>query len=353
MDMQSNKKTKYGSKAIFSVDMSAYVDLEPFNDTNGNKKLYDTKTIILYVEGPTDKEFFDHILKANVACSDIGTSNHASNEIRNNCETEEKGNSSENRKKAVKEAILWREDKNKFGVVDRDGDENEELGWNARGVFFTDTYDLETMLMFTDNEWHTRMGIPHEDVKKAIFIAVQLSNIKPALHAVNCKKVSELNSGSKEVEYSKFINDKSDCKISLSMLLTYLFTNESNKERKSLDVIKAMQSSKACKRIISKFSKEGLRLWVDDFAEIDTTTVSLWQAINGHTVLQSLRFVNDEANKKYKPGKDEKIRKFEYALIDAYNYTCFRKTRLYQLMGKEELIDEAKLSQPKVECKAY
>ena len=104
-----------------------------------------------------------------------------------------------------------------------------------------------------------------------------------------------------------------------------------------------MQNSKVCKKVINKISKEGLRLWIGDYDEIDNTSALLWQDINGHVALQSLRFVNDEANKKYRPRTDNDRRSFEYALISAYDYNCFRKTKLYQLMSEENLIDEAKI----------
>ncbi len=80
-------------------------------------------------------------------------------------------------------------------------------------------------------------------LKKAIFIAVQLSSITHALRAVNCENVSDLNGGRKEVEYCEFVNDKDDCKISLSMLLTYLFANEKDADEKSYAVLKEMQNN--------------------------------------------------------------------------------------------------------------
>lgn len=299
------------------------------------------KTPFLYVEGSTDKRFYSRILKSNVNCVFAKEYIESRGSFKSAQEQNEEKliNCKDVIVRICKKLIF--EQSNTYGIIDKDGDDIDN---NQRlHLYVSDTYDLETMLMFTDNDWYMRMGIPQDDVKKAIFIAVQLSSITHALRAVNCENVSDLNAGSKEVEYCEFVNDKNDCKISLSMLLTYLFANEKEADEKSYAVLKEMQNCKACKRVINKFSKEGLRLWIGDYGEIDDTSALLWQDINGHVALQSLRFVNDEANNKYRPRTRNEYRNFEHALISVYDYNCFRKTKLYQLMSKENLIDEAKI----------
>lgn len=299
----------------------------------------EVKTAFLYVEGSTDKRFYSRILKNNVNCVFTKEYIKSRDSFKSVQEEEKFINCKDVIIRICKKLIF--EQSNTYGIIDKDGDDIDN---NQRlHLYVSDTYDLETMLMFTDNDWYTRMGIPQEDVKKAIFIAVQLSSITHALRAVNCENVSDLNGGSKEVEYCEFVNDKDDCKISLSLLLTYLFANEKGADKKSCALLKEMQNSKACKRVINKFSKEGLRLWIGDYDKIDHTSALLWQDINGHVALQSLRFVNDEANNKYRPRTRDEYRSFEYALISAYDYNCFRKTKLYQLMSEENLIDEAKI----------
>lgn len=229
-----------------------------------------------------------------------------------------------------------------YGMIDLDFDDEGGTSRTHR-LFITDTHDLETLMISTDDELLEKIDgctITAMDAKKAIFMAYQLGRIrevidKPALTA-------PLYAGKGEVEYSLFITN--DYRVSIKDLIVYLNQKVSiKKTEKSMNkaqmekFIDQLCKNKALKKHLTKDA-----CWKSDITGFDiASTEDLWEVVNGHDILALIRYVNKEASIKFSNRNPELLnRQFEMELIKAYDHNNFRKTKICSNMVREEVVKQ-------------
>lgn len=299
---------------------------------------------LLIVEGQTDKKFIENILCDDIVCM-----------IANKAFGIQKGFGKEsiNFKNAIMQVVYgmskvpnllnlpkYFENFKTFGMIDLDYDNPEEN--HPSRLFVTDTHDLETLLMSTDNYILQRLGdcfISLDDSKKAFYLAYQLGLLRKIIFDIKDKdfKLTSISTGTNnEIDYSCFIEE---FEINITKLVRFLnnkndFCLSSAKEKKIIDKILAD------KRLAKRLDKN--KKWNLDWKFFEPSSIEdFWEIVNGHDILSLLRFINQNVAQKYN-NKDEYLlnRDFEEALIGNYNYSSIKETKIYKDMRTENVVKE-------------
>lgn len=279
------------SETAFLADSSKY-----------SKKYY------VYVEGSTDKVFYCRILKDGIVqCRSVAEATKS-----DLCFRDPTSN-----KKTIVKSLLFSQSPPFFGIVDRDYDTKSSGG----GVFYTDTRDLETLLVFSDVALYSRIGcqVEYDDVKKALFMAYQWGYVKDAfgLHKNDSSQRDSMIDGI-EVCFN------SECQLCIDSLREHL-----------KKVISHYPSNQDVKKFCSKEKKITGTSWNITRNVIDWTVHSdVWSFINGHDMLYFLKKVNQSVYDKY----GNQVYGLEYAIINNYDVFCFRTTELYRLLNDSDLV---------------
>ena len=308
------------------------MDFNSFN--TGKQKL-------LIVEGQTDEKFIKGHLRDDVVCmvanKAFGTGNgFAPKPTINN-------------KRAIIEVVYGlsvlpaiikcpkgSEKWSVYGMIDMDFDD-EGSHSNTSKLFVTDTHDLETLMILTDGGLFQRIkkcAISTDDTQKALFMAYQMGKIRQLIS--DEISIEPISSGKREVVYSSFFSE--DYKVSIGAVISYINQNTEEplsaaKEKKLVSRLLKDKSIKKC------LSQEGF--WKDNLESFDIQkTDDFWNVVNGHDILSLLRHINDDARRIFKKSSMYSLnREFEMALIEAYNPSNFKKTKIYSCMVAENVVN--------------
>lgn len=329
---------------VIRMDCDYDLTLEPGKRTNK----------VLLVEGQTDQRFMEGRLRDDIRC-----------EIANQTGTGAKAIA--NCKKAIVNVIyglagagLIRipgeyQDVVVYGMVDMDAGGVDQHA-DIRNLFVTDTHDLETLILSTDRDILHRLAgcdIAQEDIHKALFMAYQIGKIREILHGLDMKW--PLAAG--EADYGEFIGE--DSRVSAQELISYLRRKVRESANQSDDPFKigyyapdpeaVHEATARCKKLdYSKVEADKkARKWLDKEGRwkgaLETFDPSarqdLWTVINGHEFLSLLRYVNEDAAYQFEDHSAHRLnRKFEMALIDAYDSDQFKTTRIYERMAAAQVV---------------
>lgn len=232
-----------------------------------------------------------------------------------------------------------------FGLVDNDFDDSEDYS-RVEKLFFTDTHDLETLMISTDKDLFARIescDISAEEIKEALYLANQLAEFRQAINRVSKKQKDRTESGMilksdaiKEtdgtIDYESFTNGD-------RIILADLVEHINNKMEKPLPKGK---KKKTCEEIAKDMrnllNKEGVwKTPIESFTE-DTY---LWKTINGHDILSAICYINPRVKERFVNSGDYGLnREFELALSELYDYQCLKNTKLYNRLKAAGLIKE-------------
>lgn len=309
------------------------------------------KTIrVLLVEGKTDEVFVAGKTADDIKCFPMGSILKARNAFR-----DDDAQNAVNSKEAIMQTVYGLNvlpaiidckgaDKWKvYGIVDRDYDDFEAYTC-SRGLYVTDTHDIETLLISTDPAIWSRLEkceIKQEDITKALFIAYQLAILRNAIRQIGDVTIRSIKSGSYDVDFSAFVDDG---KIALRKLLDYL--NERNKEIAPEAVLSSKDSEKLIQNILKDkqykklLNSEGeFKTSIENF-ETDKID-NFWIVVDGHDILALIKYINENAAVKYNDYTAYSLnRDFEMDLIKSYDHAQFKRTALYSNMLRDKVTRE-------------
>lgn len=302
---------------------------------------------LLIVEGQTDKKFIERILKDDVVCV-----------VANKAFGAQKGFGREaiNCKSAIMQVVYGMsklpitflkvpksfETCTIFGMIDLDYDDPSGEYLSTSRLFVTDTHDLETLLMSTDDGILQKLNdcvISPDDSKKAFYLAYQLGVIRKAIYENNNTEMvltPVSGGGPDEVDYSYFV---SGYEINIRKLISYInercdYCLSSAKEKKLADKV---VKDKQLKKKLDSDDK-----WNGSWEEFEASKVAdFWEVVNGHDILSLLRYINRDAAEKYaNHGSFSLNRDFEMDLVDSYEYAALGETKIYKDMRTEQVVTD-------------
>ena len=302
---------------------------------------------LLLVEGASDAEFVEHVKANEVDCviaDHVFNSNQAlrtTPQDHVNC------------KDAIVMLILgishfpspfvvYPDDMDKwdlYGLVDRDCEELRASNRTPR-LFVTDTRDLETLLMSTDsNIWQRieKCEISRRDVSQAVFIAYQLAKVRELLtdyHDSSSFDLQALFCGSHQVSFSSFVQDG---RVNLKSVIQYV-TQQSEQPMTKPKQKKLIEKLFGEKSVKKRFNMDGE--WKQELSAFDYSAVDdVWTSVNGHDVLQLIRYYNENAYFVFSDfGSGGLNRNFEFELVAVYDYGCFDQTELCRSMRAQGIL---------------
>ena len=219
-------------------------------------------------------------------------------------------------------------------MVDKDFDEPSQYIRYQRLVF-TDTHDLETVMLSTDTDLQTRIdgcAIDRENIKKALFLAYQLAQYRMVIFNEGTLDPKWINEADGTVDYQLF---STDIFIDLERLLSLI-------NGRQTPGVSAAKLSKINRSIVTKMRKyvDGEGRWKKSFDnfEIDQRD-EFWMITNGHDILSAIRFICHLVNVQFQnTGMFRRNMSFELALSDKYDFRCFQITDLSEKLLANSLI---------------
>lgn len=300
--------------------------------SNGSKKL-------LLVEGQTDKKFIEKILRDDVVCivanKAFGNKNSYEKESFNCKEAIEKTLYGIKRIPMLVKCPSGAEKWDLYGMIDRDEGIEREFE-QVHGLFVTDTRDLETQIISTDRKVFNRISIckiSHIEVMTSLLISYQLAVMKEVIrHDVKDKlSLACINTGSKEVEMEKFIDVDH---VNINKLVEYILDSSNVSTSCKRKVIEQILASKRYKK-----EADASFAWKKKMETFDPDNISdFWQIINGHDVLETIRYISKDAGRAFGNTSSSLNREFEFELVDKYDHSNLAKTKLYEEMSKCSLV---------------
>ena len=323
--------------------LAAYVRLK-----HDYRMYIDNKRKLLLVEGITDKNFVSRVQAKCVDCITAATVFSSNAQFRTNAPNI----TSRNCRNAIvtiissisycpSPFIMYPDDLDKwelYGLVDLDYDEMNQSRPIQR-LLVTDTRDLETMILSTDEDLLIRLEkceISKDEVNKAYFLAYQLAVLRNLLgeyHEELC--LLNISCGSRQVAFPAFVRDY---RINISDLINYInkesgYTVSAFRVKRMIDNI---SNGKAGKKIID--ADGNWKQQLNDF--MTSMPPDFWEIVNGHDILQLLLYISANAFMAFNDSQGYSLnRTFELSIIDEYNYSQFEKTILKEKMFKAGLID--------------
>ena len=290
---------------------------------------------VLLVEGNSDQKFFEHIRSSDTRCISVAEFMKA----RSAFSTSRSPAPESYNCKAVITTILIHiacfpdcydfpkgaEKWPLYGLIDNDFDDSTDYS-RVTKLFFTDTHDLETMMISTDDGLFTRLkqcSITAEEVKAALYIADQMAAYRQAIKSNGNLNQGLINEDDGTVNYYAFTTGD---KVDLGKMLAYI----SNKSETPLSREKLKKTRESISRSLKKqLDKEGV--WKKTLVSFAVSADSdFWMDVNGHDILSAIRYKNPSAREVFinQCGYSQN-RDFEFALTVVYDYECLKKTNLY------------------------
>jgi hypothetical protein len=227
-----------------------------------------------------------------------------------------------------------------YGLIDRDFDD-EALAYRRPRLFITDTHDIETLMLSTDEGVLTRIGrvrIAADTVRRALFVSGQMLCFRQALYRLGDKNRSVdircLSSADGTVHYAAFTENDL---IVPEKMVTHLYKNRGG----GLDADKRdsmVRKILADKQLRKHLDKNGKWKYTKETFTPDRIE-DFWLQVRGHDILSAVCYCDPEAGNAFRNTAGYGLnREFEKALIGAYNLACFAGTDLYRDMKKAELV---------------
>ena len=300
---------------------------------------------MLIVEGATDERFMQKLISDDVWC--VTATDVFSNE---DCMMMTSEQLSRNNKMIIIDVVYglsvfptlinpkgldtW----SIYGMIDMDFD-RASAHTNTNKLFITDTHDLETLLLSTDEKVLSKLDkctITDDDMHKAFFVSYQLGVLRSVIYDTCGRDFSlkPLAAGGVDIDYGSFLVE---CRVSVPKLMKYINMGRMNNlpSTKINQLIKKVQTSKAIKKRIDVNG-----LWKYSVKEFEQSSIDdFWNMVNGHDILALLRFFNDGAKKAYSNERGRSLnRDFEFDLIEKYDYDSIGCTTIYSNMKTETVV---------------
>ena len=233
---------------------------------------------ILLVEGGTDVQFIEKIKTNVVDCINADRIFNSNASFRSSSSVRVNSKNSIVQlifgiSKFPSPFIIYPSDLDKwdlYGLVDLDCDELD-AGCSLPRLFITDTHDLETLIMSTDEDVFDNIDvckISREDVSKAYFVAYQLAKTREILNDFFDDKTFDLrviSCSSGQVDFSSFVDD---FKINIVEIAKHIAKNSEN-------VLSSSKINQLTERILrekgikKRYTLEGL--WKQDLSTFDAS----------------------------------------------------------------------------------
>ena len=312
----------------------------------GYNSFLDEDKRLLIVEGKTDEDFIEEHLEEDVSCIVANKAFGSRAGFEQN---------TMNYKRAIVQVVYGLsklptlikipkllENRVIYGMVDLDYEKPTNPELLVQRLFVTDTHDLETLILSSDNEVLLRIKacvIPQEDIQKALYLAYQIAKARDVLFDVSDRdfEINAISGGNdRDVDYARFVENY---EINVKKLVKYI-NHESDNSVSTAKEKKIAEKAMADKRLKKRLTKEGIwnSTW-DKFNPSDND--DYWEVVNGHDILSLLRYINLDASNRYANQNGYSLnRAFEEDLIKNYEYTRFAQTRMYLKMYSEKVIKE-------------
>ena len=296
------------------------------------------------VEGMTDKRFLGRITKPNVLSFSIGEISRTRAAMLN-C----------NSQKGIILDIFKRLSNNPeffdfpkgcgqwhiFGLVDRDYDD-EMLNFRLPRLFITDTHDIETLILSTDEKILARINglhISEEATRLSLYLAGQLVFYRQALYGLPDKKqeidIRNIASSNGTIDFSAFVENDN---IVPKKLIKLLYDNQGNRlsNEKLNGLARKLMNDRQLKKHLNRDGE-----WKHQKDSFSPDQIEdFWMLVRGHDILSAVCFYDPVANTLFQDSGEYDInREFEKALIDEYETSKFASTDLYQKMKAEDLLN--------------
>lgn len=306
------------------------------------EKLHARSPFVL-VEGATDLKFFGKIKKDTVELISVSTILNDVSRLRRTspvsnksckkviCDTIYGLSVIPSKIKCQQGATDWL----LYGVVDRDFEDFENITITQR-LLQTDTHDLETLMLSTDEEALqniSEVSFSSDEISKAECLAYEMSKLRQQIRNNSNLRVSKFTGESGVVEYSEFVDGTDiDAKKAVSYL-TDRDDKKLSKNEKNMLVSAIISENRRNIDSNGKFTYGSAYfdpLFYPDF----------WYDVNGHDLLSALIYVNEDAFYKYYDAKNNGLnRKFEFDLINAYNVKRITRSTIYRQMHSCDLVE--------------
>lgn len=243
-----------------------------------------------------------------------------------------------NRKENVKKVVSLGDPK-VYGLVDKDFEEP----FGIERLFYTDTHDLETLLLLNDDELLSNVckqagltitqDVLEKDVKKVKYLAYQIGVIKKAVHNIVNEGFNMFIPNNVPLDYQKFTT--TDYKVVLENFCQFVESNGGNIKKKDLLIDEKINLFFTDYSNLGKVFNQN----INTICDISQTS-DFWNIVNGHDICELLCFTNDDVNKafyKRNPTDNFRIKIFEDNLIEAFRKRYFKSTILYFNMATAKL----------------
>ncbi|MBR0191274.1 MAG: hypothetical protein IJQ31_04325 [Thermoguttaceae bacterium] len=300
----------------------------------------------LLVEGDLDRQFFEKQFAMRVQC--VVVSNIIKNRAALSSSSFKSKSQTQNVKTNIKSVIYevivglakfpaapWIKPSGMekwplYGIIDLDF--NDEVQYEKfKKLFVTETHDLETMILATDENVLSKVNcdFTEDQIKKAFFMAYQMAFIRKNLPDDLPHTLEKIQNQSGEVDFPSFFDG---LKMNLSKLITLLAKDSSGINPKTFPNLLQKKEYK------KYFTEEGI--WNQDYDSFDIKVIkNFWKLINGHDFLQLLKLQNEIAKNIFCALNSNVLnRAFEAAIIENYNSECFEKTTTYKKMFESGMI---------------
>lgn len=311
---------------------------------NSFRKHLDAEYPMVLVEGKTDVSFYNNYKNENVLFIPIGDIVINGNRTK----TEEKRHLPNNKHiicnivyglsvipaevHCPDFAKVW----NIYGIVDKDFEEDFGDFKMSTKLFQTDTHDLETLLMMTDEAVLTNiqdLELTDEEITKAEALAFELAAIRTGIAKFTTLRHNLLKEENGLVDYSNIVDGKDISIIKAVNLINNRSTSKYDKQYVN-DIVGRIAEDN-WQMVDSKnnfnLNTKGFNVW-DHF--------DFWDNVNGHDLASALMYESEKAYEKYYNDYSTNLnRQFEYDLINAYSKVKFKSTTLFKKMNSQSLVE--------------
>ena len=301
---------------------------------------------VLLVEGATDQKFIERVKRTDIRCLSVAEFMRARNAFSTSrTSVVEPFNSRAVIITILKHIAYYPEyfDFPKgaetwplYGFVDNDFDDSNDYS-RVTKLFFTDTHDLETLMLSTDSELLNRLeqcNITADEIKAALYVADQMAAYRKAIKRNGNLNPGLINAPDGTIAFEEFTTGNM---VDLFRLLQYI--NDKSEKHLSKEKLRKTRES-IIRDLKKKLDKEGT--WKKAFESLAVASDSdLWMNVNGHDVLSAICYKNPSVREVFlNRGGYSKNRDFEFALSEAYDYGCLKKTKLYTKLQAAGLLRE-------------
>jgi len=301
---------------------------------------------VLLVEGATDQKFIGHIKGADTRCLSVADFMRARSAFSTSRSPAPAPYNSKVVITTILKHIAWYPDYFDFpkgaetwplyGLVDNDFDDSNEYA-RVTKLFFTDTHDLETLMMATDKDLLTRLkqcSITADEMKAALYIANQMAAFRQTIKDNGNLNPGLINTSDGTIAFEEFTDGNM---VDLAKLLQYI--NGKSENTLSKEKLKRTRES-IIKDMKKKLDKEGR--WKKSLESFVVNADSdFWMDVNGHDVLSAICYKNPSVREVFiNQGGYSQNRDFEFALSETYDYDCLKGTKLYAKLQAAGLLKE-------------